>query len=138
AWELPTDRASAHETDLGSRSALANQVAGTTRGRPKVTQQLREFLRRRLPDHMIPTDFVWMDRLPLTPNGKLNRQVLPTPPQRRIDLTGSYSPPRSDVESRVASIWSQALGVDHIGIDTNFFDLGGHSLLLVRVHEQLK
>ncbi len=102
------------------------------------TDALRVHLKDVLPAFMIPAAFVCLDAMPLTPNGKVNRKALPAPDQSRPALTASYLEPRSQMEQLVAEIWREALGIDDVGIDDNFFDLGGHSLLMTQVHETLR
>jgi len=106
-------------------------------GGPEGWDTLREHLRRRLPDYMVPAAFVALDALPLTPNGKLDRHALPAPPAGLAEHVGEYAAPSSEVERAVAAVWQEVLGVDAVSIDDSFFDLGGHSLLLVQVHERL-
>ncbi len=89
-------------------------------------QELRAFLKIRLPDYMLPAAFVPLDTLPLTPNGKLDRRLLPHPGDER---TTGYVAPSTAVEQELAAIWSAVLQRDHLGIHDNFFALGGHSLL---------
>ena len=101
-------------------------------------QTLREFLRERLPEYMVPSDFVFPDALPLTPSGKVDRRALAPPPLTRPELDGSFVPPRNPVEEIVASIWTDALGIDQVGVHDNFYDLGGHSLLSIRVANQIE
>lgn len=99
---------------------------------------LREYLRERLPDHMVPSAFVIMEALPLTPNGKVDRKNLPSPDTRRDEtVTGGFVAPRTKVEGQIARVWQEVLGVDTVGVHDNFFDLGGHSLLMVRTHGRL-
>jgi amino acid adenylation domain-containing protein len=88
---------------------------------------LREFLRGRLPDYMIPSAIVFLNSLPST-NGKLDRTALPKPDAIRSELSTSYAPPQTEIEERLTRIWSEVLGIDSVGIHDNFFDLGGHSL----------
>jgi amino acid adenylation domain-containing protein len=90
---------------------------------------LRAHLRAVLPDWMVPSYFVSMDALPLNANGKVDRGALPAPGQARPDLDELVVPPRGEVEEALAAIWSSLLGVELVGVDDNFFDLGGHSLL---------
>ncbi len=87
---------------------------------------LKEHLAVELPDYMIPTFFVELDRIPLTPNGKLNRKLLPEPEMGA--LTAYYAAPGDLVEKKLAEVWQEVLEVDRIGIDDHFFQLGGHSL----------
>jgi acyl carrier protein len=100
-------------------------------------QDLREFLRARLPDYMVPSQFVVLDALPLTPNGKVDRAALRAPDEVRSDFGAKFVAPRTVLERTIAQIWQNVLGLEKVGINDNFFDLGGHSLLLVRMHGQL-
>ncbi len=102
--------------------------------------ELREYLRRELPDYMIPSFFVTLEEMPLTPNGKVDRKALPEP---GIQLTEvAHKAPRNHIEAALVEIWAEILKKDkeHIGIDTNFFELGGHSLsatvLIGRIHKE--
>lgn len=90
------------------------------------------FLRSRLPDYMIPARVVWLERLPLTSNGKIDRRALPAPNREQQRMTHTTAP-RTEMERILCSIWSDVLGVEQIGVDDNFFDLGGHSLAAIRV-----
>ena len=94
--------------------------------------ELREHLRRSLPDYMVPAAFVFLPALPLTPNGKVDRQALPRPGQHRPEERRRYVAPRSEVETVLASICGDALGVERLGVDDDFFELGGDSLMAVR------
>jgi amino acid adenylation domain-containing protein len=98
--------------------------------------ELRGFLRGSLPDYMVPAAFVALDALPLTANGKLDRRALPAPKTERQIETASVEP-RSPLEQQIAAIWKEVLGFAEVGVEDNFFDLGGYSLLLVQVHERL-
>ncbi len=101
--------------------------------------ELRAYLLDKLPDYMVPSVFVLMEKFPLTPNGKVDRNALPAPEQSRRDLAEAFVEPRTALERVLAGIWSQVLGLERVGVDDNFFELGGHSLLvtqlLSRVHE---
>jgi acyl carrier protein len=92
---------------------------------------LRAHLRRKLPDHMVPSVFVALDALPLTPNGKVDRKALPAPEGR--SEVGGYVAPRTPTEEALAAIWREVLRLDRVGIEDNFFELGGHSLIATRV-----
>lgn len=100
--------------------------------------QLRDHLRDKLTEFMIPSAFVLLDALPQTPNGKVDRKALPGRTEFRPDLEAQYVAPRTDVEQTIAAIWQELLRVDQVGIHDNFFDLGGHSLLIVQVHSKLQ
>ncbi|OYD96063.1 non-ribosomal peptide synthetase [Nostoc sp. 'Peltigera membranacea cyanobiont' 213] len=103
----------------------------------ELVPQLRDFLSEKLPEYMIPTNFMLLDALPLLPNGKVNRRALPSPDVSAFSNT-LYTPPATDVEQIIATIWQDVLGIEKVGIHDNFFDLGGHSLLLSQVHSQLR
>jgi amino acid adenylation domain-containing protein len=94
--------------------------------------QLREHLRSRLPEYMLPSAWMLLKELPLTANGKVDRRALPNP-QGRPEEMGEYIPPNSPVERNIAEIWAELLQVDKVGLEDNFFELGGHSLLAVQV-----
>jgi acyl carrier protein len=86
----------------------------------------------------MPSVFVFLDALPVNRSGKLDRLSLPTPEQLRPELEAAYAAPRSEVESSIAAVWQELLPVDKVGIQDNFFDLGGHSLLLLQAHGKLQ
>ncbi|SDH32066.1 non-ribosomal peptide synthetase [Nitrosomonas sp. Nm132] len=88
-----------------------------------------------LPDYMIPSLFIFLDTLPLNPNGKIDRQALPSPEQ--FDQP-DYEPPVNAIEVMVSEIWAETLGVPRVGLYNNFFDLGGHSLLLIKIQHRLQ
>jgi amino acid adenylation domain-containing protein len=99
----------------------------------RLAPRLRSFLTDRLPEYMVPSAFVLMDRLPLTPSGKVNRRALPAPEARPI-LDGLHVSARTRTEHELAALWSEVLGITQIGIQENFFsELGGHSLLATRL-----
>jgi acyl carrier protein len=102
------------------------------------TQDLREYLRGKLPRHMLPSAFVQLERLPLMLNGKLDRRALPSPNGHQHSSQTEFVAPHNEVERTVAEIWAEVLGVEHVGIHDNFFDLGGHSLRLLQVHLRLR
>ncbi|MEV4413082.1 amino acid adenylation domain-containing protein [Catellatospora sp. NPDC049609] len=99
---------------------------------------LRDALLRDLPDFMVPAAFVELADLPTTPNGKLDQRALPAPSAARPQLGTPYRAPRGTTEQAVAGVWQAVLGLDRVGADDNFFDLGGNSMLLVRVHVGLR
>jgi amino acid adenylation domain-containing protein len=111
-------------------AAAATQVARPS-GVSATAEEVRAFLRERLPEYMVPAAFVVLPALPLSANGKVDRQALPDP-----DLTETvheHVAPRDALEREVARLWAQVLGVDAPGIYDNFFELGGHSLLAARL-----
>ncbi len=93
----------------------------------------RNFLRDKLPDYMIPSYFIKLETFPLTPHGKIDRQALPQPDRGEIEKAHAYVAPRDSLESQLVEIWQHVLGVQPIGVMDNFFDLGGHSLMAVRL-----
>ncbi|HEY0733742.1 MAG TPA: amino acid adenylation domain-containing protein [Herpetosiphonaceae bacterium] len=103
-----------------------------------VVPHLRSLLKERLPEYMVPSAFVPLDALPLTPNGKLDRKALPAPHQRRDDIEGTYVPPRDELETQLVGIWESILDFRPIGALDNFFDIGGHSILAVRLVAQIQ
>jgi amino acid adenylation domain-containing protein len=94
---------------------------------------LRQFLQEKLPNYMIPSAFVILDAIPLTPNGKVNRRALPASSRSRPGLDNPYVAPHTPVEEALAEIWAQVLGLDQVGINDNFFVLGGDSLLATQI-----
>ncbi len=92
---------------------------------------LHEFLRDKLPGHMIPAAFVFLDALPLTPNGKIDRKLLPV--SALIEPGAAFVAPRTNIEQALAEVWAETLGVRRVGIDDNYFTLGGDSILSIRV-----
>jgi acyl-coenzyme A synthetase/AMP-(fatty) acid ligase/acyl carrier protein len=99
--------------------------------------ELRRFLRDRLPDYMIPSAFVLLESLPLTPNGKVDRKALPAPDAARPELEDLFVAPRTALEAVIAKMWAKVLGVERIGVHDNFFLLGGHSLLAIKMASQI-
>ncbi|MFT7559459.1 MAG: amino acid adenylation domain-containing protein [Flavobacteriales bacterium] len=95
--------------------------------------ELRNRLKSMLPPYMVPSLVVILDELPLTPNGKVDRKQLPEPDLDALLEQVNYIAPESNIDKAIAAIWSEALGVERVGIDDNFFDIGGHSLLAVRM-----
>ena len=93
---------------------------------------VRQTLSATLPEYMIPSAFVWLDSFPQTSSGKIDRKRLPTPAPTRPDLSSAYRKPRTDNERRIAQVWSESLQIDKIGLDDNFFEMGGNSLLAQR------
>jgi aryl carrier-like protein len=94
---------------------------------------LQQFLKTKLPDYMMPSAFVVLDKFPLTPNGKINRKALPAPVSDHADSKQPFTPPRTPSEETLAKIWRELLRQTEIGIDDNFFEIGGHSLLAMQL-----
>lgn len=102
------------------------------------TVALRDFLKTRLPAYMLPAGFVRLDRLPLTTNGKLDQKALPLPTIDRAAQRAPFAAPQAPLEKQIATVWQDVLGIEAAGLDDNFFDLGGTSLLMLRVHSHLR
>ena len=100
---------------------------------PPAVSDLRRLLAEKLPDYMVPSSFVVLDTLPLTATGKVDRRALPPPGQTRPALDTLFVAPRTPVEMGVARIWAEVLGLDRVGVDDNFLELGGDSLLATKV-----
>ena len=125
-----------HEDSPGDQRLVAYIV---TNPRSSVTdQELRQFVRQRLPEYMTPALFVRLEALPRTANGKIDRARLPKLEASRSATATEFLAPRSGVEQQIAQIWQQVLKLEQVGVHDNFFDLGGHSLLLAQVHSQLR
>jgi amino acid adenylation domain-containing protein/non-ribosomal peptide synthase protein (TIGR01720 family) len=116
---------------LGRRQLVAYVVGDGERERE--TTRLRKYLKEKLPDYMVPSAIVVLDRMPLTPNGKLDRDALPNPEQELRGGGTADVPPRTLVEEILAEIFKQSLNLDRIGIHDNFFELGGDSILSIQI-----
>jgi hypothetical protein len=99
--------------------------------------ELRAHARDRLPDFMVPSAFVLLDELPLTPNGKIDRKALPAPERSRQASAKAFTPPSSDTERAIAAIWQELLGLEQVGVNDNFFDIGANSLLVMRANGRI-
>ncbi|MDQ2898487.1 MAG: amino acid adenylation domain-containing protein [Acidobacteriota bacterium] len=124
----------AREVAPGDKRLIAYVVSESAGG--VETSALRAFLRKTLPEYMVPSSFVAMDEIPLSSNGKIDRKRLPDPsdlPSREA----SYAAPRDRVEKQLAEIWAEVLGLERVGIRDNFFELGGHSLLAVKLFSKM-
>jgi amino acid adenylation domain-containing protein len=121
----------AWEAVPGDRRLVA--YVAPQRGSAPTAQDLRTYLKARLPEFMVPAAFVFLDALPLTPSGKVNRRALPPPRAADLAEGRAFVEPRGATEQAVAGIWAEVLGRERIGAHDNFFDLGGHSLLVMRV-----
>jgi amino acid adenylation domain-containing protein len=103
-----------------------------------LTSNLRNFLKQKLPDYMVPDRFVLLDAMPLTSNGKVDRKALPQPDQSRPELEASFIAPRTPVEEMLAGIWAEVLDLERVGVHDNFLELGGHSLLATQIASRLR
>lgn len=126
----------AREEQPGARRLVAYVVS--SEDPPPTPVQLRRFLSERLPPSMVPGAFVGLDALPLTPHGKVDREALPDPGDGHRDLPTARAAPRSPAERAIAAIWSRVLGIAGLGVDDDFFDLGGHSLQAIQVVAEVR
>jgi len=120
----------AREDAPGDRRLVAYVVPEA--GAAPSAQELRAYLKERLPDYMVPSAFVTLDRLPLTPNRKVDRRALPAPAESQAEPATAAVGPRTPVERRLVEIWSEVLKRERVGVEDNFFELGGHSLVAIR------
>lgn len=128
----------AREDVPGEKHLVAYVVpAGSVGQHALAIESLRTHLKAALPEHMVPSAFVVLERLPLSPNGKLDRRALPAP-QGNSHVSREYEPPQGEIEETLAGIWQELLRVDRVGRQDNFFELGGHSLLIMRMMGQLQ
>jgi amino acid adenylation domain-containing protein len=133
----PTVRQSvvvARRAPAGGRDLVAYVVGSGSED----SRELREFLRGKLPEYMVPATIVMVGRLPLTPSGKVDRRALPDPAGSGGAAEGAAVEPRDELERQLARIWQEILSVHRVGVRDNFFDLGGHSLLAVRMFARLE
>jgi amino acid adenylation domain-containing protein len=105
---------------------------------PLSVDTVRSLVYPTLPDYMIPSAFVFLETIPLTPTGKPDRQALPRPGQERPALSRPYAPARDALEGTMTAIWEQVLGIEPVGVEDNFLDLGGNSLLAIRIIARLQ
>ena len=123
--------------DLGFEPRLVAYLVPSVKPAPKI-DSLRQYLSQCLPAHMIPNAFVMLDAIPLNSFGKVDRSTLQTPDKVRPDLTESYIDPQNILQFQLAQIWEEVLQVRPVGINDNFFDLGGHSLLGTMVISRIR
>jgi amino acid adenylation domain-containing protein len=120
----------------GERSLVAYVVPSADPG-PQLAE-LRSHLMTRVPNYMVPSAFVMLERLPLTPSGKIDRRALPAPDAGQLTPATAFVAPRTNVEERVAAIWARTLRMERVGVHDDFFEIGGHSLLAVRLLSEME
>jgi amino acid adenylation domain-containing protein len=130
------------ESAVIAREEAENKIlvayAVFSKGSTVLPGELRNFLKEKLPDYMIPSVFVELDSLPLTPSGKVDRKALPQPDNVISGLARTFVAPRNKLETQLTKIWEEVFGIEPIGITDNFFELGGHSLLAIRLASEIK
>ncbi len=121
-------------TEAGHKRLAAYIVPAQSGAAPAgLAAELREFLRERLPEYMVPAAFVPMETLPLNANGKVERKALPAPDQAARGTAAAYVAPRNPAEAALAAVWAEVLNLERVGIQDNFFDLGGDSILSLQI-----
>lgn len=125
----------AREDFPGLKRLVAYLVAS---GEEHDSAELRQTLAQKLPDYMMPAAFVWLKQLPFTSSGKVDRKQLPAQDFERPEISAFYKPPETETEKRIAETWSGLLQIDKIGVDDPFFELGGNSLLALKMIVALK
>ncbi|MFD6343094.1 condensation domain-containing protein, partial [Streptomyces sp. NPDC060210] len=141
------ESALAGHPDIAQAAVLAVRGAGSAKrlvayvvpvpGAAPTAAGLREFLAGVLPEYMVPSAVVMLDALPLMPNGKVDRKALPSPEPSGVGEAG-YVAPRSVTEEALSGIWARVLGLERVGVEDNFFDLGGDSILSIQVVSQAR
>ena len=127
------------ENEPGNQRLVAYLVpnSGFRNQHPELISELRSFLKRKLPDYMVPSAFVLLDALPLTPNGKIDRLALSQRCDYVFDET-AFTEPQTPTEEEIAEIWTALLGLEKVGSNQNFFDLGGHSLMATQLISRVR
>jgi len=115
------------EYDKGDKRLIAYVVPRNSQ--VATTPYLKDFLKTKLPDYMVPSGFVFLDSLPLTPNDKVDRKSLPKPDKTNLNLQQDYLAASDDIQQKLVAVWEKAFGIQPIGIKDDFFDLGGNSLM---------
>jgi amino acid adenylation domain-containing protein len=134
--ELVKDAVVTDREGPGGDRHLVAYVVPEIAGVPLKDDRLREHLREKLPDYMVPAFFIFLESLPLTPNGKVDRKALPSPDSSA--LTVQYVAPQTETQRQLCEIWQRLLGVERVGLNDNFFHMGGHSLLAMRVVSEIR
>jgi arthrofactin-type cyclic lipopeptide synthetase C len=131
----------AREDEPGEKRLVAyvtlDQAATQNPNEVELAGMLRSGLRSRLPEYMVPSAFVLLDELPLTPNGKVDRKALPAPEEGQAQQV-EYVAPRNEVEVAMCEVWQQLFRRERVGIEDNFFSIGGDSMLSIRIASVLK
>ena len=121
----------ARESANGDKQLVAYVIP--REGQNPTRRQLRQFMQERIPDHMMPAQFVFMTAFPHTPNKKIDRNALPAPDADAVESESDFEPPATVVEETLAALWGGLLGVQRVGRHDNFFESGGHSMLAMQL-----
>jgi acyl carrier protein len=126
----------AREQRHGEKRLIAYIVV--REGESLTIEELRGFLKEKLPEYMAPSAFALLDTFPLTPNGKVDRKALPNPDGVLPKIGAAFVAPHTEIERGLAEVWREILGVERVGVNDNFFDLGGDSLRLLQLQQKLQ
>lgn len=126
-----------HDSKSGDKRLVA-YIVPISEDAPLSYADVRQFLADKLPEYMVPSHFARLEQFPLTPSGKVDRRTLPAIAESRPALSETYSAPETAVEQQLVELWQNLLGLHRVGIHDNFFDLGGHSLLVGHMHARLE
>lgn len=118
-------------TDASGDKKLLAYIVPVQTGSRNISR-IRQHLAAQLPEYMVPSSFIWLDKLPTTTNGKTDKKALPAPDRKRPELSELYKAPKSAEEKQIAAIWASTLDLEQVGVNDNFFELGGNSLLAIR------
>jgi amino acid adenylation domain-containing protein len=125
------------KTDENSSDHLCAYFVTHSAGQELTVSQLREYLSSEIPEYMIPSYFIQLEKMPLTPNGKVDRKQLPEPEPIRPNLDVNYVAPETTVEKTISAVWKELLNLDRVGVNDNFFDLGGTSFDIIKMMSKL-
>jgi len=117
---------------------VTEERRGVEEGKKVAVEDLKKYLRERLPEYMTPSEVMILEEMPLTANGKIARNALPALTGLRSALEGAYIAPQNGIERVMANLWQEVLRMDKVGRSDNFFDLGGNSLLMLELHAKLQ
>ena len=123
----------AHNSD---DKILVAYIILSSNASPNITE-MRQHIKEKLPEFMVPSSFVALDKLPLNPNGKVDRKALPEPSQMQTEFDVDYAPPITDGQKKLVEIWKQVLGLERVGINDDFFELGGDSILAIQLTSKI-
>nr|WEY96124.1 amino acid adenylation domain-containing protein [Bacillus subtilis] len=124
----------AHENDNGDKALCAYYVASES----FAVSEMKEKLSVQMPSYMLPSYFIQLEKMPLTSNGKIDRKELPLPDEKNIQTGVEYVAPRTPIETKLAEIWKDILDIKQVGIQDNFFDIGGDSLKVLKLIQSIK
>ena len=124
------------EESPGDKRLVGYVVVGGGKEGEQEPKRLRKYLKEKLPEYMVPSAIVALEKMPLTPNGKLDRRALPAPDTS--DMARDYEAPVGATETALARVWAETLNLEHVGRHNNFFELGGHSLLAITLIERMR